>query len=899
MDLISTTSAGWRATYFPAGGAEAIADASPLAHPLHTEVIPSVQAFRYEVPFWSGGLKTNFLAHYVGDFSLEEDAPVTLYLQTSSAAAIEIDGDTVLDIVCETVGGELKTCPVTGAPVCFCNAESGAVSGTIERTATVPLAAGQHRIEVRYLEYTNGRFDTLALDWAVGDSGRLPMLLNGGAGNAAMAGPGLAEAARDLEGDGEWSAVMSWPIIAIHAILTPDGKILTYGTDTLGNQGAGLVYDLWDPTTGAHQTLTKATATDIFCSASVLVPETDEILIVGGDARPLGQPNLGVSDVNTFDYRTQQIVFSPDGPMRHPRWYPTAVTLADGNVVVFGGKGGEDRGGDGFSGQGIAVPELYQPGVGWRELTGAQSDLFSEDWWYPRAWLLSTGEIMTFGGQQRAADSTPDGIWLVDPAGNGSIEKIGDFPTALEFWYSTPAIMYAPDRFLILDDSFSGGLWKLDMTSGSPVVTQVGSLGARRLWSDMTVLADGTVMINGGSRFHNSLSGVSFDVAIWDPRTNGITTGASEATPRLYHSTSILLEDGRVLSVGGGAPGPLVNTNAEIYSPGYLFDADGSLATRPVITDAPELVAPRGTFDIQLDDAADITRLTFVKNGSVTHSLNMESRAIDLAFTRSGNTLTVDPPDNSNILTPGYWMLFAWNSAGTPSVAASIKVDIGGGDGEEIVYADFSGATALALNGAAAIAGDRLRLTAATSNQAGSAFHDQALAIAGDSSFQTEFGFQITGDTNGGDGFTFVLQNAPAGSGALGGIGGDQGLRPTVTNSLAIGFDTYKNWYDAAGDNRLTVLADGDVRNALVEQQVSGVDFDSGAVLRAWIHYDGTTNRLEMFVATSATKPATPALSTTVDLAALVGGQAYAGFTAGTGRAANRHEILDWRLRLE
>ena len=35
---------------------------------------------------------------------------------------------------------------------------------------------------------------------------------------------------------GQWSGVFDWPIIGIHCILTPDGKVLTYGTDQLGQQ---------------------------------------------------------------------------------------------------------------------------------------------------------------------------------------------------------------------------------------------------------------------------------------------------------------------------------------------------------------------------------------------------------------------------------------------------------------------------------------------------------------------------------------------------------------------------------------------------------------------------------------------------------------------------------------
>ena len=135
-----------------------------------------------------------------------------------------------------------------------------------------------------------------------------------------------------------------------------------------------------------------------------------------------------------------------------------------------------------------------------------------------------------------------------------------------------------------------------------------------------------------------------------------------------------------MLSLGGGAPGPLTNLNGEIYTPTYLFDDDGTLAERPVIIDAPSMIDAGDTFTITLDDAADIERLTFVKHGSSTHSLNMETRAIELSFSdAAGDGLTATAPSDHDVLSPGYWMLFAFDAAGTPSVAATIKVDIEGG----------------------------------------------------------------------------------------------------------------------------------------------------------------------------------------------------------------------------
>ncbi len=84
---------------------------------------------------------------------------------------------------------------------------------------------------------------------------------------------------------GQWSAPMAWPINAIHAVLTPDGKVLSYGTDPAGAQGAQLYYDVWNPASNAHSLLQHSTRTDIFCSAQSVLPESGQVLIVGGDTR--------------------------------------------------------------------------------------------------------------------------------------------------------------------------------------------------------------------------------------------------------------------------------------------------------------------------------------------------------------------------------------------------------------------------------------------------------------------------------------------------------------------------------------------------------------------------------------------------------------------------------------
>ena len=155
------------------------------------------------------------------------------------------------------------------------------------------------------------------------------------------------------------------------------------------------------------------------------------------------------------------------------------------------------------------------------------------------------------------------------------------------------------------------------------------------------------------------------------------TRGPDGQRARLYHSISVLLPDARVLVGGGGAPGPQTNTNMEIYNPPYLYDAVGC-ARRAARADVG---ARRGRTSakrsiVEFTNAADISRVTMVKAASVTHSWNMEQRFVELTFVRNGSHLRIQAPARAADAPPGFWMLFALNETGVPSVARIVKVNV-------------------------------------------------------------------------------------------------------------------------------------------------------------------------------------------------------------------------------
>jgi hypothetical protein len=154
------------------------------------------------------------------------------------------------------------------------------------------------------------------------------------------------------------------------------------------------------------------------------------------------------------------------------------------------------------------------------------------------------------------------------------------------------------------------------------------------------------------------------------------------AVTRQYHSTALLLPDGRVLSAGGGICGTCdqvgyLAKNAEVFTPPYLFQKDGSgqLAPRPTISSAPSSAGYGSQVQISTPDAASIQKVALVRLGAVTHSNNMEQRYVPLNFSTGSGSLTASTPANTNVAPPGFYMLFIIDGAGVPSVAKMVRLD--------------------------------------------------------------------------------------------------------------------------------------------------------------------------------------------------------------------------------
>jgi hypothetical protein len=471
-------------------------------------------------------------------------------------------------------------------------------------------------------------------------------------------------------GVGGWSALEAWPLIPIHAALTPDGRVLTYGTTAAGAQTGSFIYDVWDPAEGlaaGHLTLPNGTSTDIFCNVQIIVPGTNEIFMAGGDVwTGSSTRNIGNDNSDVFNSTTNELSRGP--ALSRARWYASMVAMLDGTIYLQGGKGTTTA-----LSTHSDLPERRNADGSMSLLTGA--DTYGLYYYYPRNFLAPDGRVFGYSDTK---------MYFVDTTGPGMVSGAGYLPSTLLGGNTQSEAMFRPFKVLRNNATAPGtnAASVIDFAGPVPRITATAPMPVGLQWHNATTLPDGNVVVTGGSSIRNQLVGTNYVAYLWNSTTGRWSSGAptTSGKARLYHSIALLLPDASVLVGGGGAStktggGPQTNTNAEIYYPPYLYESTGRLvASRPTITDAPASLAAGQSFQMQVSSANPVTRLTLIKTGSVTHAFNLEQRFVELSFTTSETTLTAQVPSTRAALPPGRWMLFAFDADGVPSVARLVSV---------------------------------------------------------------------------------------------------------------------------------------------------------------------------------------------------------------------------------
>jgi hypothetical protein len=464
---------------------------------------------------------------------------------------------------------------------------------------------------------------------------------------------------------GQWGSVVDWPVVAIHVALLTNGKVLAY--DSVGDQATEkyAVHDftratVWDPATGVQTPVNVNTGFNLFCTGLAHLVD-GRLFLAGGNKNAATD---GLEKTHLFDPATNTWSLGPD--MALGRWYPSVTPLNNGEMLITSGRVIT------ATGQYADTPEVRTLAGGLRTLSSATRNLPL----YP--WMDVAPDGRTF-----YSGPTPT-LQTLDTNGTGTWQTFGERDTIYRD-YGSHAIFDVGRMLVSGGGPSTADSQVIDFNGAAPQVSATSPMAYGRRQHNLTVLADGTVLATGGNSAGDvdgnlvDVPGGVYPAELWNPATGQWRTLAAMAVTRQYHSTALLLPDGRVLSAGGGICGKCddigyLAKNAEIFAPPYLFQANGTPAPRPVIDSAPTS-AYGAPFVIETRNAASIRKVALVRLGAVTHSDNMEQRYIPLSFTPRGATsLTATGPANANIAPPGPYMLFIIDANGVPSVARMVNV---------------------------------------------------------------------------------------------------------------------------------------------------------------------------------------------------------------------------------
>lgn len=527
---------------------------------------------------------------------------------------------------------------------------------------------------------------------------------------------------------GEFGGIITLPETPVHLSVLPDRRVLFWTRDMLTNTsnqvkqraGSSDAY-VWNMANGQILHVPNFT-TNLFCSGHSFLPNGD--LFVTGGHRSAHFDAAGEAHTNIFDYDGSS--WSPGPPMNNGRWYPYNVTLNTGEPLIMAGTYWTNEATMGLDPYDPndpvpspsptpdfdenLVPEIYTPaqGGGLRPMPTPSPARLSA---YPYLHLLSDGRVFQAQTGFLGSGATDKTSRLFDP-------KTGAWPSlpSTKLPHAVGSSVLFNDDTVMLIGGFTNnavpvaGVESMNPIATSPSWTVKESMKFPRTYHTATLLPDGKVLVTGGVSCPGRVNIVTYDnnliptcsagqvlsPELWDPQTGKWTTMNKHSEVRAYHSVAALLPDGRVLVGGSGLPGAVGETgafglpildvdqdharlfghnNVEIFSPPYLFDANGNPAARPAITTTPpESVTYRETFFLGTSGAGSQPKVSFVRLPSVTHGTNQDQRVVSVDPVLVAGGIDVTVPTSSSKLPPGYYMVFVLNGNGVPSIAAMIRV---------------------------------------------------------------------------------------------------------------------------------------------------------------------------------------------------------------------------------
>jgi galactose oxidase len=478
---------------------------------------------------------------------------------------------------------------------------------------------------------------------------------------------------------GQWALTIDFPMVPVAmGLIASTGGVVAWSASNPKGNGASDGYGgrtltaTFDPTAlSVTKLIVTNTQHDMFCPGISMDFKGRIVVSGGGNA------------IRTSVYEPSTFTWFSGINMKLARGYQSSTTLSNGYVFTIGGSWAGD----------IALKpgEIYDPVANkWTllpnadvtpMLTADKDGLFRSD---NHGWLFGWKNAFVFqAGPSNAMN------WY-NTSGDGSFIPAGTRLNAPDAMCGI-AVMYDAVAGKILA---AGGSPNYDQTPAIELayiitigdvgvaaqVEQTTSMKYKRIFANAAVLPNGQILVAGGQDFGTPFLDDSATMypELWDPITRLWTVMAPMTVPRVYHSTALLLPDATVLVAGGGlCDGCQMNHyDGQVFKPPYLFTPTGDLAPRPIISAVSANTVPIGG-SLQVTTTGLVTSFSLIRMGTATHSINTDQRRIPLTgVMTTDNVYTITVPSDAGIALPGYWMLFANDALGVPSVAQTIKVTL-------------------------------------------------------------------------------------------------------------------------------------------------------------------------------------------------------------------------------
>lgn len=434
----------------------------------------------------------------------------------------------------------------------------------------------------------------------------------------------------------------------------------------------------------AWRTMTRP-KTDIFCAAGITLPDkAGRQLNIGGWSgdstrgvrlyAPDGSP--GVPGVNQWqeDFNSLKLL--------DPRWYPSALNLVNGSVLVIGGEIGSNSAATPTLEILPAPPGGYSKYLDWLERTDPNN-------LYPFLWILPSGGIfIIYWNEARILDEKTFDTIKTIPNAPGSVNN---FLAGRTYPLEGTGVMLplnppytAAATFMACGGSAFGqaldNCVSVQPTLGNPEWV-IERMPSARVLSCMTALPDGTFLILNGAKEGVAGFGLAntpnLEAVLYDPEkpvNQRMSKMATTIVARMYHSEAILLPDGRVL-VSGSNPEDGKNPEeyrVEVFNPPYALNG----LPKPSYVISNKDWGYGAAVQIQLSTGlSGGVRVSMMAAVSSTHGNSMGQRTIFLATSCAGTRCTVTTPPSAHVAPPGWYQIFLLDG---PTPGRGIWIRIGG-----------------------------------------------------------------------------------------------------------------------------------------------------------------------------------------------------------------------------